>query len=82
MFSFQILRYFEQSCSSIKNQYFKQCLACISLYSRRYNVRVEDIMLRNIPFVTLNTKYRELQELLTDCRMKSLALVETAGKID
>ncbi|XP_072264499.1 chloride channel protein 2 [Pyxicephalus adspersus] len=47
-------------------------------HQERYNVRVEDIMLRNIPFVTLNTKYRELQELLTDCRLKSLALVETA----
>lgn len=47
-------------------------------HQERYNVRVEDIMLRNIPFVTLNTKYRELQELLTDCRMKCLALVETA----
>ncbi|XP_063772671.1 chloride channel protein 2 isoform X2 [Pseudophryne corroboree] len=47
-------------------------------HQERYNVRVEDIMLRNIPFVTLNTKYRELQELLTDCRMKNLALVETA----
>ncbi|XP_073445326.1 chloride channel protein 2 isoform X3 [Dendrobates tinctorius] len=47
-------------------------------HQERYNVRVEDIMLRNIPFLSLNTKYRELQELLTDCRLKNLALVESA----
>ncbi|KAM4772612.1 chloride channel protein 2 isoform 2-T2 [Rhinophrynus dorsalis] len=47
-------------------------------HQEKYNVRVEDIMLRNVPFVTLNTKYRELQELLTNCRLKNLALVETA----
>ncbi|XP_053315613.1 chloride channel protein 2 isoform X2 [Spea bombifrons] len=47
-------------------------------HQERYNVRVEDIMLRNVPFVTLNSKYRDLQELLSNCRLKSLALVETA----
>ncbi|XP_063298965.1 chloride channel protein 2 isoform X2 [Pelobates fuscus] len=47
-------------------------------HQEKYNVRVEDIMLRNIPFVTLNSKYRDLQELLSNCRMKDLALVETA----
>ncbi|KAG8444972.1 hypothetical protein GDO86_009934 [Hymenochirus boettgeri] len=46
-------------------------------HQERYNVRVEDIMLRNIPFVTLNSKYRDLQELLSNCRLKNLALVET-----
>ncbi|XP_012818833.1 chloride channel protein 2 isoform X3 [Xenopus tropicalis] len=47
-------------------------------HQEKYNVRVEDIMLRNIPFVTLNSKYRDLQELLTNCHLKCLALVETA----
>ncbi|CAH2248462.1 chloride channel 2 isoform X1 [Pelobates cultripes] len=47
-------------------------------HQEKYNVRVEDIMLRNIPFVTLNSKYRDLQDLLSNCRMKDLALVETA----
>ncbi|XP_053566321.1 chloride channel protein 2 [Bombina bombina] len=47
-------------------------------HQERYNVRVEDIMLRNVPFVTLGSKYRDLQELLTNSRLKSMALVETA----
>ncbi|KAM4695391.1 chloride channel protein 2 isoform 2-T2 [Discoglossus pictus] len=47
-------------------------------HQERYNVRVEDIMLRNVPYVTLNSKYRDLQELLTNCRLKNMALVETA----
>ncbi|KAM8954155.1 chloride channel protein 2 isoform 2-T2 [Pelodytes ibericus] len=47
-------------------------------HQEKYNVRVEDIMLRNVPFVTLNSTYRDLQELLTNCRLKNLALVETA----
>ncbi|XP_041420675.1 chloride channel protein 2 isoform X2 [Xenopus laevis] len=47
-------------------------------HQEKYNVKVEDIMLRNIPFVTLNSKYRELQELLTNCHLKNLPLVETA----
>ncbi|OCT80607.1 hypothetical protein XELAEV_18027422mg [Xenopus laevis] len=47
-------------------------------HQEKYNVRVEDIMLRNIPFVTLNSKYRDLQELLTNCHLKNLPLAETA----
>lgn len=47
---------------------------------RKYNVRVEDIMVRDVPYVSLNCKYRDLQHVLQTTKMKSLALVDSAGK--
>ncbi|NWI21577.1 CLCN2 protein, partial [Crypturellus soui] len=47
-------------------------------HHEKYNVRVEDIMVRDIPYVTLNCKYRDLQHVLQSTKMKSLALVESA----
>ncbi|NWI22997.1 CLCN2 protein, partial [Sula dactylatra] len=44
----------------------------------KYNVRVEDIMVRDIRYVTLNCKYRDLQDVLQSTKMKSLPLVESA----
>ncbi|KAM6259510.1 chloride channel protein 2 isoform 1-T1 [Spheniscus humboldti] len=44
----------------------------------KYNVRVEDIMVRDIHYVTLNCKYRDLQHVLHSTKMKSLPLVESA----
>ncbi|XP_075572380.1 chloride channel protein 2 [Pelecanus crispus] len=44
----------------------------------KYNVRVEDIMVRDIRYVTLNCKYRDLQHVLHSTKMKSLPLVESA----
>lgn len=49
--------------------------------SRKYNVRVEDIMLRDIHYITLNCKYRDLQHVLQSTKMKSLPLVESAGEM-
>ncbi|NWH41317.1 CLCN2 protein, partial [Chloropsis hardwickii] len=45
---------------------------------RKYNVRVEDIMVRDIRYVTLNCKYRDLQQVLHSTKMKNLPLVESA----
>ncbi|XP_039929795.1 chloride channel protein 2 isoform X2 [Hirundo rustica] len=47
-------------------------------HHEKYNVRVEDIMVRDIGYVTLNCKYRDLQQVLHSTKMKSLPLVESA----
>ncbi|KFR00545.1 Chloride channel protein 2, partial [Nipponia nippon] len=47
-------------------------------HHEKYNVRVEDIMVRDIRYVTLNCKYRDLQHVLQSTKMKSLPLVESA----
>uniref|UniRef100_A0A8B9SMG9 Chloride voltage-gated channel 2 n=1 Tax=Anas platyrhynchos TaxID=8839 RepID=A0A8B9SMG9_ANAPL len=41
-------------------------------HHEKYNVRVEDIMVRDIPYVSLNCKYRDLQQVLHSTKMKSL----------
>ncbi|NXC65246.1 CLCN2 protein, partial [Aleadryas rufinucha] len=47
-------------------------------HHEKYNVRVEDIMVRDIRYVTLNCKYRDLQQVLHSTKMKNLPLVESA----
>ncbi|XP_043347993.1 chloride channel protein 2 isoform X1 [Dermochelys coriacea] len=47
-------------------------------HQEKYNVRVEDIMVRDVRYITLNCKYRDLQEVLYKTKLKSLALVESA----
>ncbi|KGL91914.1 Chloride channel protein 2, partial [Charadrius vociferus] len=47
-------------------------------HHEKYNVRVEDIMVRDIRYITLNCKYRDLQHVLQSTKMKSLPLVESA----
>ncbi|NWV13696.1 CLCN2 protein, partial [Ptilonorhynchus violaceus] len=47
-------------------------------HHEKYNVRVEDIMVRDIRYVTLNCKYRDLQQVLHSTKMKDLPLVESA----
>ncbi|NXE76159.1 CLCN2 protein, partial [Cochlearius cochlearius] len=47
-------------------------------HHEKYNVRVEDIMVRDIRYVTLNCKYRDLQHVLHGTKLKSLPLVESA----
>lgn len=44
-------------------------------------MRVEDIMVRDIRYITLNCKYRDLQHVLNSTKMKSLPLVESAGEM-
>ncbi|XP_069474889.1 chloride channel protein 2 isoform X2 [Ambystoma mexicanum] len=46
-------------------------------HQERYHIRVEDIMVRDVRYVTLNCKYRDLQDLLQSCKLKTLALVES-----
>ncbi|XP_070829650.1 chloride channel protein 2a isoform X3 [Chaetodon trifascialis] len=46
-------------------------------HHEKYNIRVEDIMVRDVRFITLNSSYRELQEMLLTGQLKTLALVES-----
>ncbi|NXM11126.1 CLCN2 protein, partial [Ploceus nigricollis] len=47
-------------------------------HHEKYNVRVEDIMVRDIRYVTLNCKYQDLQQVLHSTKVKNLPLVESA----
>ncbi|XP_068604994.1 chloride channel protein 2-like [Brachionichthys hirsutus] len=46
-------------------------------HHEKYNIRVEDIMVRDVRYITLNSSYRELQEMLLTGQLKTLALVES-----
>uniref|UniRef100_A0A4W6BRS8 Chloride channel 2c n=1 Tax=Lates calcarifer TaxID=8187 RepID=A0A4W6BRS8_LATCA len=43
-----------------------------------YNIRVEDIMVRDVRYITLNCCYRDLHNVLLTGHLKTLALVESA----
>ncbi|XP_051535248.1 chloride channel protein 2-like [Myxocyprinus asiaticus] len=47
-------------------------------HHEKYNIRVEDIMVRNVRYITLNSTYRDLHEILLMGNLKTLALVESA----
>ncbi|XP_037132026.1 chloride channel protein 2-like isoform X2 [Syngnathus acus] len=46
-------------------------------HHEKYNIRVEDIMVRDVRFITLTSSYRELQGMLLTGQLKTLALVES-----
>ncbi|KAL2097959.1 hypothetical protein ACEWY4_007166 [Coilia grayii] len=43
----------------------------------KYNIRVEDIMVRDVRHMTLTSTYRDLQDALSTAQLKTLALVES-----
>ncbi|KAM4566162.1 chloride channel protein 2-like isoform 10-T11 [Odontesthes bonariensis] len=47
-------------------------------HHEKYNIRVEDIMVRDVRYITLNCCYRDLHNVLLTANLKSLALVESA----
>ncbi|XP_056613011.1 chloride channel protein 2-like isoform X2 [Triplophysa dalaica] len=47
-------------------------------HHEKYNIRVEDIMVRDVHYITLNSTYRDLHEILLMGNLKTLALVESA----
>ncbi|TNM98248.1 hypothetical protein fugu_014494 [Takifugu bimaculatus] len=49
-------------------------------HHEKYNIRVEDIMVRDVRYITLTSSYRELQEMLLTSQLKTLALVESRGE--
>ncbi|XP_030043496.1 chloride channel protein 1 isoform X2 [Microcaecilia unicolor] len=44
----------------------------------KYNIFVEDIMVRDVKFISANCKYRDLQTIMQDCTLKTLPLVDSA----
>uniref|UniRef100_A0A8C7LSF0 Chloride voltage-gated channel 2 n=1 Tax=Oncorhynchus kisutch TaxID=8019 RepID=A0A8C7LSF0_ONCKI len=46
-------------------------------HHEKYNVRVEDIMVRDVRYITLSSSYRDVQEVLLIGQLKTLALVES-----
>ncbi|MEQ2178775.1 hypothetical protein GOODEAATRI_017597 [Goodea atripinnis] len=46
-------------------------------HHEKYNIRVEDIMVRDVRFITLNSTYRDLQEMLLTGHLKTLALLQS-----
>uniref|UniRef100_A0A3Q3KBW2 4Fe-4S ferredoxin-type domain-containing protein n=1 Tax=Monopterus albus TaxID=43700 RepID=A0A3Q3KBW2_MONAL len=47
-------------------------------HHEKYNIRVEDIMVRDVRYITLNCCYRDLHNVLLTEHLKTLALVESA----
>ncbi|XP_041850601.1 chloride channel protein 2-like isoform X2 [Melanotaenia boesemani] len=47
-------------------------------HHEKYNIRVEDIMVRDVRYITLNCCYRDLHNVLLSGNLKTLALVESA----
>ncbi|KAM6933750.1 chloride channel protein 2c isoform 2-T2 [Xenentodon cancila] len=47
-------------------------------HHEKYNIRVEDIMVRDVGYITLNCSYRDLHNVLLTGNLKTLALVESA----
>ncbi|KAM8838856.1 chloride channel protein 2-like isoform 2-T2 [Synchiropus picturatus] len=45
-------------------------------HHEKYNIRVEDIMVRDVRYITLSSTYRDLQEMMKTGHLKTLALVE------
>ncbi|XP_041751884.1 chloride channel protein 2 [Coregonus clupeaformis] len=50
-------------------------------HHEKYNVRVEDIMVRDVRYITLSSSYRDIQEVLLTGQLKTLALVESTDSM-
>ncbi|KAG7470996.1 hypothetical protein MATL_G00119750 [Megalops atlanticus] len=50
-------------------------------HHEKYNIRVEDIMVRDVRYITLNCCYRDLHDVLLTGHLKTLALVESADSM-
>ncbi|KAJ8012328.1 hypothetical protein DPEC_G00067520 [Dallia pectoralis] len=50
-------------------------------HHEKYNIQVEDIMVRDVRFITLSSSYRDLQEVLMTGQLKTLALVESTDSM-
>ncbi|XP_036391925.1 chloride channel protein 2-like isoform X2 [Megalops cyprinoides] len=50
-------------------------------HHEKYNIRVEDIMVRDVRYITLNCCYRDLHDVLLTGNLKTLALVESADSM-
>ncbi|XP_049580828.1 chloride channel protein 2c isoform X3 [Syngnathus scovelli] len=50
-------------------------------HHEKYNIRVEDIMVRDVRYITLSCCYRDLHNVLLTGQLKTLALVESAASM-
>ncbi|XP_077422359.1 chloride channel protein 2-like isoform X1 [Vanacampus margaritifer] len=50
-------------------------------HHEKYNIRVEDIMVRDVRYITLSCCYRDLHNVLLTGHLKTLALVESAASM-
>ncbi|CAB1326054.1 unnamed protein product [Coregonus sp. 'balchen'] len=50
-------------------------------HHEKYNIRVEDIMVRDVRYITLSSSYRDVQEVLMTGQLKTLALVESTDSM-
>uniref|UniRef100_A0A8C7HF51 Chloride voltage-gated channel 2 n=1 Tax=Oncorhynchus kisutch TaxID=8019 RepID=A0A8C7HF51_ONCKI len=50
-------------------------------HHEKYNIRVEDIMIRDVTYITLNCCYRDLHDVLLAGHLKTLALLESKSMI-
>uniref|UniRef100_A0A8C7UW19 Chloride channel protein 2 n=1 Tax=Oncorhynchus mykiss TaxID=8022 RepID=A0A8C7UW19_ONCMY len=50
-------------------------------HHEKYNIRVEDIMVRDVRYITLSSSYRDVQEVLLIGQLKTLALVESTDSM-
>lgn len=48
----------------------------------QYNIFVEDIMVRKVKFLSLQSTYRELIYLLDSISLKTIPLVDSTGKMN
>lgn len=67
------------SCFSYSS-YLQQINNPLRSHFRVYNIRVEDIMVRDVQYITLSCSYRDLLNILMKSRLKALPLLKSAGK--
>lgn len=60
--------------------YLQQINNPLRSHFRVYNIRVEDIMVRDVQYITLSCSYRDLLNILMKSRLKALPLLKSAGK--
>lgn len=69
-----------QKTRTSQKKIMEKCIIFPFSLLRKYNIRVEDIMVRDVRYITLNCCYRDLQNVLLTGHLKTLALVESAGE--
>lgn len=54
----------------------------LSVSPSKYNIFVEDIMVRKVKFLSSHSTYRELNQLLETTTLKTIPLVDSKGRLD
>lgn len=63
----------------IQRNYFDIKYLSLSLHGSKYNIFVEDIMVKKIKFLSPQSTYRELNDLLESTSLKTIPLVDSKG---